>query len=277
MDPYQLLPRPIACSRMYDVSPRARAAWAALFQWLAETTEIPLHDLEHSPPRPLEALWSRTDLGCVFMCGWPFSRSRAQPLPIAAPLPRGRRYAHRPLYFTDLVVRRDRHFQRLEDTFGGRVGWTAEGSHSGFNALRHHLLAYRVQFGEKLYAESIGPLLTPSRALQSVINGTVDIAPLDSYALDLITAHTPDAVHDIKIIATTVPAPIPLLVASPSLGKARAAMIGDALQHASQSDAMSPVLEQLCLSGFSSVSSSAYEQLNDRAQQALDAGYKLPE
>ena len=38
---------------------------------------------------------------------------------------------------------RGRALRTLEDTFGGRAGWTVEHSHSGFNAFRHHLLAYR--------------------------------------------------------------------------------------------------------------------------------------
>ena len=37
----------------------------------------------------------------------------------------------------------DAPYQTLEDTFGGRAGWTVAHSQSGFNAFRHHLLGYR--------------------------------------------------------------------------------------------------------------------------------------
>ncbi len=261
---------------MYDVSPRARTAWGFLFQWLASTTGIPLEDVEYPAPRPLGELWARDDLGCVFMCGWPFSRARPQPLPIAAPIPCGERYGNQPIYFTDLIVRRDRGSERLEDTFGGRIGWTAEGSHSGFNALRHHLLPYRERPGQPLYAQSIGPLVTPSRALESVVEGVVDVAPLDSYALDLITAHTPERVRDIRILVSTAPAPIPLLVASPGLSPDRMGLLREALQRAPQSVAIAPVLDELCLNGFSAVSAPHYELLDERARLAEDAGYAQP-
>ncbi|MEX0873049.1 MAG: PhnD/SsuA/transferrin family substrate-binding protein [Aquisalimonadaceae bacterium] len=253
---------------MYDVTPQARAAWAALFRWLADATGIALEDLAYPAPRPLGELWSRDDLGCVFMCGWPFSKARPQPLPIAAPVPRAERYAGRPVYFTDLVVRRDRGFKRLEETFGQRIGWTDKGSQSGFNALRNHLMPYRESAGKPLYSESIGPLVTPLRALDSVIEGTADIAPLDSYALDLITAHTPERVRDIEVLVSTASSPNPLLVASPQLGAERARILGEALQGVSGADDMRPVLDRLCLSGFATVTPERYDVLDQRAEKS---------
>ena len=37
-------------------------------------------------------------------------------------------------------MRKDAPYEGLADTFGGAGRWTVEHSHSGFNALRHHLL-----------------------------------------------------------------------------------------------------------------------------------------
>jgi len=47
----------------------------------------------------------------------------------------------------------DSTFNSLEDTFGGRLGYTVEDSQSGYNALRHHLLPYYRKRGAKLYCE----------------------------------------------------------------------------------------------------------------------------
>ena len=111
-------------------------------------------------------------------------------------------------------MKADSAFRSLEDTFGGRLGYTVEDSHSGYNALRHHLLPYRQQRGANLYRESIGPLTTPRRVIEALLAGEIDVGPLDSYALDLMLRHDPDLATQIRIVATTDTAPIPFLVAS---------------------------------------------------------------
>ena len=58
---------------------------------------------------------------------------------VAAPVPRAAPVQGRPLYATCLVVKAERDYASLEDTFGGRLGFTVDDSHSGYNALRHHL------------------------------------------------------------------------------------------------------------------------------------------
>ena len=87
----------------------------------------------------------------------------------------------------------DSAFRSLEDTFGGRLGYTVEDSHSGYNALRHHLLPYRQQRGANLYRESIGPLTTPRRVIERLLCASdIDVGPLDGYALDLMLRHDPE-------------------------------------------------------------------------------------
>ncbi|MEQ8356199.1 MAG: PhnD/SsuA/transferrin family substrate-binding protein [Kiloniellaceae bacterium] len=269
--------RLIACTRMYNVTPGARRAWARLFNWVSKEAGVALETVEHAAPAPLEDLWRRPDMGCVFMCGLPFSRSLPQPQVIAAPIPSAARYKGRARYFTDLIVRRDRGFRDLEDTFGGSIGWTVEGSHSGFNAPRHHLLAHRSENRPRLYKESLGPAVTPAASLAWVIEGKVDIAPLDSYALDLMRHHEPAWVAEIEAIASTAAAPIPPLVASSAVGPAACDALRRTLLSASANAKMTPVLEDLCLSGFTAVPAEDYEIVRTRETEALAAGYRQPE
>ncbi len=146
----------IACSRMYNVTPEARAGWDAIFEWVAERSGVALEVIAHAAPAPIETLWARDDMGCVFMCGWPYAMAEPRPRLVAAPVPSPDRYGGKAVYFTDLVVRRDSPYRKLQDTFGGRVAWTLETSHSGYNALRHHLLKYRSPARPTLYASSVG-------------------------------------------------------------------------------------------------------------------------
>ena len=88
-------------------------------------------------------MWRRPDLGCVQMCGYPIALGIAEVAPLASPVPAAPWAGGKAVYRSDLIVRKDAPYTTLADTFGGAVGWTVEHSHSGFNALRHHLLPWR--------------------------------------------------------------------------------------------------------------------------------------
>jgi ABC-type phosphate/phosphonate transport system substrate-binding protein len=209
------------------------------------------------------------------MCGWPFIRAEPRPQLVVAPVPSGSRYQGRPVYFTDLIVRRDRGYRTLEDTFGGRIAWTADTSHSGFNAPRHHLLAFRAGDRPRLYSESIGPVLTPARSLASVVEGTADVAPMDSYALDLIRRHEPERVAAVTVIASTAAAPIPALVASSDVDAAT--RLRQAFLRAGDDPDVAATLAALGLSGFAAVAAEDYRLATRWEQDALSAGYPRPE
>ena len=188
----------IANARMYAVTPAVREAWRALFGWVARHAGVPLTYIDHPAPAPLEELWSRGDLAATFMCGLPFAALR--PLLVAAPVPSPPRYGGRPVYCTDFVVRADSSIERLSDAFGRRIGWTVAHSQSGFNAVRHHLLRYRHDQSERLFAESIGPLVTPWRVIEAVIDGAIDVGPLDSYVHDLLRHHDPATASKLRTV-----------------------------------------------------------------------------
>jgi ABC-type phosphate/phosphonate transport system substrate-binding protein len=266
----------IANARMYAVAPGAAAAWKRLFAWLSAHSGIDLEAIDHAAPAPLEALWARSDLGCAFMCGFPFARSHPQPKIVAAPVPSHLRYRGKPAYFTDLVVRADSEFRTLQDTFGGRLGYTIDTSHSGFNALRHHLMQFRSAARPTLYAGTVGPLVTPRRVIEALLADEIDVGPLDSFALDLIRRHEPALAAQLRVVASTDGAPIPMLIASRHcadevVARLRASLIcfGDTPETVSLRD-------ELCLSGFVTVSSADYEKTLAWDREAIAAGYPMP-
>ena len=110
----------VANARMYSVDPGAASAWKELFEWLARASGVDLRVIDHAFPAPLAELWSRPDLGCAFMCGFPYKLSKHPPRPVAAPVPLSGPVPGRPVYATRLVVKADSSFRSLQDTFGGR-------------------------------------------------------------------------------------------------------------------------------------------------------------
>jgi ABC-type phosphate/phosphonate transport system substrate-binding protein len=267
----------VANARMYSVDPGAASAWNELFEWLAQESDVDLQMIDHAFPAPLATLWSRSDLGCAFMCGFPYMLAKNPPRPVAAPVPLGAPVPGKPVYATRLVVRADSSFQSLEDTFGGRLGYTVEDSHSGYNALRHHLLPYRLQRGANLYRQSIGPLYTPRRVVEAVLADEIDVGPLDSYALDLMLRHDPALATQIRIAATTEAAPIPFLVASEGCPDEVVASLQTALMKISDLSVRTGLRERLCLQTFAPVVINDYDLMLRWDAEARAAGYARPE
>lgn len=265
----------VANARMYAVNRAAAEAWARLFALVAQRAGLPLSVVEHAAPAPLEALWARADLGLAFICGYPFALGGFSVQPVAAPVPASPLAGGRPFYASDLIVRADGPIRTLEDSFGGRLGWTVTHSQSGFNALRHHLLGYR-RGGSRLYRESVGDLLTPRRVIEAVRDGRVDLGPLDSHVHDLLKRHEPQTAAALRVVATTAPTPMPLLVASANVPAGTVATLRQALLGFGGREPERAVLEALCLTGFATVTREDYAPLLQQAREAEAAGYTIP-
>jgi ABC-type phosphate/phosphonate transport system substrate-binding protein len=266
----------VANARMYAVTPRAASAWRELFLSVGQRAGVELQWIDHAFPAPLGELWSRPDLGCAFMCGFPFARSAHPPKLLVAPVPSPQRYGGKPVYFTDFIVRAPADFRTLEDTFGGRIGWTVEDSQSGFNAPRHHLLQFRRPVRPSLYKESVGPLITPRRVIEAVLENRIDVGPLDSYCHDLLRKHDPALTDRLRVVATTAAAPIPPLVAAPDCDDTTVSRLRDALLEVGRRPELAKLCDALLLQGFACIEFDSYAVTLDRERAALAAGYAAP-
>ena len=266
----------VSNARMYSVTPQAEAAWQALLEQVSRAADVPLTYTPYPAPQPLETLWARPDLGCVLMCGYPIALRLADVVPIAAPVPSPEWAQGRALYRSDFIVRRDSPFHTLEDTFGGRLGWTVAHSHSGFNAPRHLLLGLRTPARPKLYASVTGNLVTARAVLDAVLAGTIDTGPLDGYWHALMAHHLPALTAGIRVVASTALAPAPAFVASPALGVEKIARLKAAFAGASMQGWLAPLAEELLVSGFAAVQRPDFASTLEWHRAALAAGYPEP-
>jgi ABC-type phosphate/phosphonate transport system substrate-binding protein len=263
-------------ARMYAVTAGVEDSWRALLERVSREADVELSYLPYPAPQPLEKLWARPDLGAVFMCGYPIALGLAPVLPIAAPVPRAAWAGGRAVYRTDLIVREDSPYRTLEDTFGGRAGWTVEHSHSGFNAFRHHLLAYRSPQQPQLYAQMIGNLVTARNVLDGVRERRIDVGPLDAYWHLLIARHAPQLTAGIRVLASTASAPMPALVASAGTPEEIVARLRAALTAASSRPWFAPLGEQLLLDRFAEVQQDTFASLLEWDREARAAGFERP-
>jgi ABC-type phosphate/phosphonate transport system substrate-binding protein len=263
-------------ARMYAVTPEVEALWQALLGHVAREADVELNYFPYPAPQPLERLWARPDLGAVFMCGYPVALALAPVQPIAAPVPHAAWAGGRALYRTDLIVRADSPYRTLEDTFGARAGWTVEHSHSGFNAFRHHLLAYRTPQRPTLYAQMVGNLVTARNVLDSVREGRIDVGPLDAYWHLLIARHAPQLTSGVRVLASTALAPMPALVAAADAPAETVARLRAALTAAPRREWFAPLAEPLLLDGFEEVRLETFAPLLEWDRAARAAGFERP-
>jgi ABC-type phosphate/phosphonate transport system substrate-binding protein len=248
---------------MYSLAPAVGESWRQLLTAISESAGASLTYLEHRPPAPLAELWGREDMGAVFMCGLPYARSAARPAIVAAPVPSAPAFEGRPLYWSELVVRADSGFERIEDTFGHRIALTALESQSGCLAALYYLMAV----GRKgaLYREVIEPRVTPLGAMTAVTEGLADVAPIDSYAFSLAQQYIPELTSQLRVVARTAPTPIPPIVSSRPVQPS----LESAFLEAHKKASMAPLMAKLQLQRFARPDRDAYDLLKRRFDEAI--------
>jgi ABC-type phosphate/phosphonate transport system substrate-binding protein len=253
----------IANARMYSATPELRGHWKTLLAWVLRHARLDWELLDYEAPAPLAQLWARDDLGAVLMCGLPFSRHYPRAQPVAAPIPSPAHYGGRAVYFTDIVVPAGSAARELADTFGGRVGITVPDSLSGAVALAEHLQPYRKAMGRPLYSAVVGGLIHARGVIQSLSDGRIDVGPLDSYYHDLLRAADPQFASRVRVVARTVPRPLPLFVATAPLSAAVMTSLRDAFAASAETPQLATQRAALLLKGFAFPGAHDYESLRE--------------
>ena len=259
---------------MYSVDPVTTEAWRSLLRRVVARAELRWNVFDYPAPQQLSALWSRDDLGAVFMCGLPYALRDPRPQLVAAPLPSPPRYGGRACYMTDLVVRADSGAQRIEDTFGGVAGFTVADSQSGYFAFRHFLQPYQQARGGSLYRGVKGGLINARGVIDALAAGAIDVGPLDSYCHDLLKLHEPGFAAQVRIVASTGSTPIPAFVATASLEESELDRLRDAFIDAGSAVDLRDVRSALLLDGFGLPQPADYAPLRER-RDALIASPEL--
>ena len=168
----------------------------------------------------------RIDLGWI--CSWPYVRKMRRQPPnlelLAAPVPMGARYGGRPIYFSDVVVRRDSPYQAFADLRGVVWGYNEPGSQSGYNVARYHLAVRGLTwafFGRVVRTDA------HQNSLRQLLDGRLDASAIDSTVLETELEREPALREQIRIIDVMGPSPIPPWVVQTSLpAELRAALRG---------------------------------------------------
>lgn len=151
----------------------------------------------------------------AFVCGLAYiellRQGKADFEPLAAPLLEGERFAGRPIYFSDVVVRRDSPFHRFSDLRGCSWAYNEPFSHSGYGVTLYRLL----QLGEtRGFFGRVVETGWHERSLRLVAAGAVDASAIDCQVLAVALREQPELAGQLRIIDSFGPSTIqPLVVA----------------------------------------------------------------
>ena len=184
--------------------------------YLADATGIPAELQTVSGGQ--DALFAAGALDGAFCCGLPYvlqADGAARPARLlAAPVMPGERYAGRPVYFSDIIVRADSHFQGLADLRGARFAYNQAGSFSGYVHPRYHLLTLNESlafFGATLESGS------HAASMDWAESGLADCAAIDSVVLEMELRQHPHRARSLRVVESIGPAPMPPVIAAATL------------------------------------------------------------
>lgn len=145
----------------------------------------------------------------AFICGLPYVLlARQQPPPvelIAAPVLQGDRYGGKPIYYSDVIVRRDRPWTSFADLRGCSWAYNDPDSHSGYNITRYQL----VRMGEtKGFFGQVVCAGWHQRAIRMVCHGEVDASAIDSQVLAIELRDHPELATQLNIMDVLGPTAI---------------------------------------------------------------------
>jgi phosphonate transport system substrate-binding protein len=209
------------------------------------------------------------------VCGLPYverCRRGAGPVePIAAPVVSGARYGGRPVYFSDVVVRRDSPCRRFADLRGRSWAYNEPHSQSGYGITRYVLARDGHPpgfFGRVVDAGS------HERAVQLVTSGECDAAAIDSHLLAILVRDNPALATGLRVIDTLGPSTIQPVVVSRRLPRALKSKLRRTFLSLADDPAFRPHLAAAMVDRFVPVGDRDYDDIRHMSEVAVVAGWR---
>lgn len=265
-------PRRVAMSAAF-VSERGVPVYGKIVDYLAEKSGVPLELVTGLAYTSINQMLEAGAVDYGFICGYPYILAHDQALPkvelVAAPVPKAPRYQHRPVYFSDLVVRKDSPFKTLQDLRGRTYVYNEETSNSGYNMPRSHLVKLGLThgfFGKVIRSGS------HEASIRMVAQGLADASYVDSLVLDYDVAKGFGEATRVRVIESLGPAAVvPFVVSTAALPTVPPLKAGLLTMH--QDARGRQILDEALLERFVEVSDADYDGLRAMKKAAEDARF----
>jgi phosphonate transport system substrate-binding protein len=248
----------------------ARSFYRDLVAYLHARTGLKVRLIEDAPWQECEQRLHQgsAQLGAVCGLQYVYAVDRgAQPglELLAAPVMQDARYENRPVYFSEVVVRRDNVAASLADLRGSTWAYNEPTSQSGY-AITRYVLASRGEppgfFGRVIASGA------HQHSLALLLAGAVDATAIDSTVLDTELVLHPELAARIRVVETLGPSPIPPLVISRAVPVAVRRQLESTLMTMHADPAGLQVLSGARVKQFVRVTDADYEPIRAMARVA---------
>jgi phosphonate transport system substrate-binding protein len=201
------------------------------------------------------------EIDIAWICGLPYILRADAPEPkielLAAPVMKGARYRNEPVYYSDIVVRKDSRFRSFNDLKGASWAYNEPGSHSGYTVVKYFLatLGLNGDFFSRV-VESGAHL----RSLEMILNGEADASAIDSIVLEIETRRS-NISSLLRTIGTIGPSPIPPLIISKQIPIEERKYLRDLLVKMEESPRGRALLEQGDMVRLAAVKDADYDAI----------------
>ena len=214
----------------------------------------------------------QADIG--FICGLPYVQlTRHDPPPVelvAAPVLQGERYQDRPIYFSDVIVRRDSPFQAFADLRGHSWAYNDPDSHSGYNVTRYRL----VQMGEtRGFFGQVIEAGWHQKSIQLVVEGAVEASAIDSQVLAIELRDHPAWASQLRVIDSLGPSTIQPVVAARQLPQSVKAEVRRVLLAMGDDPKAAAALAHGFVKRFAPVTDATYDDIREMLAAAEAAEF----
>lgn len=252
----------------------AEATCRAITAYLGDRLGITTEFVDCIPWQERERQLDAGLIQVCWICGLPYvwkaDADNTVIEPCVAPVMAAPRYDGAPVYYSDIVVRRDSPFLDFADLRGASWAYNEPHSHSGVNVVRHHLASIGETTGYFGRAVESG---AHQKSLDMIVNAEIDASAVDSTVLEAEFARAPQLRDTVRIIGTLGPSPMPPWVMLKTLPAELRTGIRDTLLAMHADAAGARILAQWGIGHFAAVDDAAYHPIRRMAQQA--AGVRL--
>jgi phosphonate transport system substrate-binding protein len=253
----------------------ARPVYERLAGYLARRLGEPTA-LSGAPWDERQRMLDEGRIDVAFICGLPYSERfdrRARPIELlCAPVMAHPRYAGRPIYFTDAIVRRDSPARTFADLRGTVWAYNDAGSNSGYVMPRDHLLTLGETRGYFARAVASG---SHQQSIRWVVDRTVAAAGIDSTVLELELTRCPALAHDVRVVESIGPCPIPPVVVGRYLPEGRTRRLREAFLTLHEDPEARPILAEGLIARFVPVTDADYDPIREMVRRARAAGFLI--
>jgi phosphonate transport system substrate-binding protein len=239
--------------------------------YLAAKLDLSVEYISGIPWQERESRFDQGEIEILWLCGLPYVDKIDVPRTnmelLAVPVPMGERYQDQPIYFSDVVVRRESRFESFAHLRATAWAFNEPRSHSGYNVVRAHLAELGLRHG---FFGEIVESGAHSRSVEMILTGRVDGAAIDSTVLEWLLSQRPELVRQIRIIETIGPSPNPPWVISKEVPEKRRRELRTLLLDMHQDAFGRDILDRGWLRRFAVAQDSDYDPIRAMSRRAAE-------